>query len=165
MITISEAAITDIPIIQDIANKTWPNTYGEILSSEQLEYMMNLIYSEESLLNQIQKRQQLFFIVNDGITNIAFFSIEHQYNNEAITRINKIYILPQAHGKGIGKYLIDTITTLAKEKESKKLSLNVNKYNKALLFYQKIGFIITNEVDIEIGNGYLMEDFVMEKSI
>lgn len=165
MITISEAAITDIPIIQDIANKTWPNTYGEILSSEQLDYMMNLIYSEESLLNQIQKRQQLFFIVNDGIANIAFFSIEHQYNNEAITRINKIYILPQAHGKGIGKYLIDAITTLAKEKESKKLSLNVNKYNKALLFYQKIGFIITNEVNIEIGKGYLMEDFVMEKSI
>jgi ribosomal protein S18 acetylase RimI-like enzyme len=126
---------------------------------------MNLIYSEESLSEQIQKRQQLFFIVNDGIATIAFFSIEHQYNNEAVTRINKIYILPQSHGKGIGKYLIDAITTLAKEKESKKLSLNVNKYNKALLFYQKIGFIITNEVNIEIGKGYLMEDFVMEKSI
>lgn len=165
MITIKEATIADIKIIQDIVNITWPITYGEILSKEQLGYMMDLIYSDESLTQQIQKQEQLFYIAYEETSVLAFMAIEHNYKNEAITRIHKIYILPEAQGKGIGKSLIDTVQKLANENNSTSLSLNVNRFNKALNFYKKIGFEIIAEENIEIGNGYLMEDYMMEKKV
>ncbi|KUJ60986.1 acetyltransferase [Flavobacteriaceae bacterium CRH] len=165
MITISEATVNDLKIIQEIAHKTWPLTYGEILSKEQLDYMLNLIYSDEALKDQFQKKEQLFYLISDAESTLGFIGIEHQYKNGAVTRIHKIYLLPETQGKGIGKTVMEEIEKLALQNNSTALSLNVNRFNNALRFYQKLGFEVTDEVDIEIGNGYLMEDYVMEKRI
>ena len=73
--------------------------------------------------------------------------------------------MPETQGKGIGKKVIDEIGKLALENNSKALLLNVNRFNTALGFYKKIGFEVIEEVNIEIGNGYLMEDYVMEKKL
>jgi diamine N-acetyltransferase len=165
MITIKTAGITDIKTIQDIAHATWPITYGEILSKEQLDYMMDLIYSDDSLMKQIQKQEQLFYMIFDASLIMAFIAIEHKYKNEAVTRIHKIYLLPETQGKGIGTLILAEIEKLAIENNSELLSLNVNRFNKALSFYNKQGFEIVAEENIAIGNGYLMEDFRMEKKI
>ncbi len=95
----------------------------------------------------------------------GFLGIEHFHNSEKVTKIHKIYILPNNQGKGIGKLAIDFIANLAKDNQSEKLRLNVNKFNKAIDFYKKIGFSIADEVVIEIGNAWVMDDYVMEKSI
>jgi ribosomal protein S18 acetylase RimI-like enzyme len=163
MITITEAKLNDIKLIQEIAHATWPITYGEILSKEQLEYMLNLIYSDEALTNQYNKKEQLFYLISENEINLGFIGIEHQYKGEAITKIHKIYLMPETQGKGIGKKVIDEIQKLAIDNNSKALLLNVNRFNSALGFYIKIGFEVAEEVNIEIGNGYLMEDYVMEK--
>lgn len=165
MITISEAAISDIKQIQNIVNITWPITYGEILSKEQLDYMLGLFYSTEALTEQYEKKVQLFYMIYDDETNIGFIGIEHNYNEEAVTKIHKIYLLPETQGKGIGKKVIDEIAKMALDNNSTTLVLNVNRFNSALSFYKKIGFEIKETVDIEIGNGYLMEDYVMEKKV
>ena len=86
-------------------------------------------------------------------------------NKNFITKIHKIYLLPETQGKGIGKSVIESIGKLAVENNSSSLFLNVNRFNKALHFYEKTGFKIIDEVDIEIGNDYLMEDYVMEKRL
>ncbi|PWK01095.1 ribosomal protein S18 acetylase RimI-like enzyme [Flavobacterium araucananum] len=164
MITITEATLNDIKRIQEIAHTTWPITYGEILSKEQLDYMLDLIYSDEALTNQYNKKEQLFYLIYQDNTNLGFIGIEHNYKDEAVTRIHKIYLLPETQGKGIGKRVIDEIQKLALENNSKALSLNVNRFNAALGFYKKIGFEVVDEVNIEIGNGYLMEDYVMKKT-
>lgn len=164
MISILQATSKDIPIIQEIANITWPITYGDILSEQQLEYMMNMMYSEESLLKQF-KAKLLFFLAQEGDIVLGFMSCENNYENNKVTRIHKIYILPEAQGKGVGKLLIDKVIELAKENQSGFVSLNVNKFNKAIGFYQKIGFEIIGKEDIDIGKGYLMEDFKMELKI
>ncbi|OMQ13721.1 GNAT family N-acetyltransferase [[Flexibacter] sp. ATCC 35103] len=161
--TITAATINDIKQIQNIVNITWPITYGEILSKEQLDYMLGLFYSTEALNEQYNKKIQLFYMIDEDETNIGFIGIEHNYNREAVTKIHKIYLLPETQGKGIGKKVIDEIGKLALENNSKALLLNVNRFNSALGFYKKIGFEVAEEVNIEIGNGYLMEDFVMEK--
>lgn len=163
MITISEATINDIKLIQEIAHTTWPITYGEILSKEQLDYMLDLIYSDEALTNAYNKKEQLFYLIYEDETNLGFIGIEHNYKEEAITKIHKIYLLPQTQGKGIGKQVVDEIGKLALVNNSKSLLLNVNRFNAALGFYKKIGFEVVDEVNINIGNGYLMEDYVMEK--
>jgi diamine N-acetyltransferase len=166
MITISEATINDIKQIQNIVHITWPITYGAILSKEQLDYMLDLFYSDEALTLQYNKKEQLFYMIyEDQTNNIGFIGIEHHYNGEAVTKIHKIYLLPETQGKGIGKKVIDEIGILALNNNSKKLLLNVNRFNTALGFYKKIGFEVKEEVDIEIGNGYLMEDYVMEKPL
>jgi ribosomal protein S18 acetylase RimI-like enzyme len=163
MITITEAKLNDIKLIQEIAHATWPITYGEILSKEQLEYMLNLIYSDEALTNQYNKKEQLFYLISENEINLGFIGIEHKYKGEAITKIHKIYLMPETQGKGIGKKVIDEIQKLAIDNNSEALLLNVNRFNSALGFYKKIGFEVAEEVNIEIGNGYLMEDYVMEK--
>ena len=165
MISISEAGLGDIKTIQEITNITWPITYGEILSQTQLDYMLGLFYSHEALAKQIENKEQLFYLILDSEAVIGFIGIEHQYKNEAITKIHKIYLLPETQGKGYGKKVFDFIEELALENNSKQLLLNVNRFNTALNFYKKIGFEIKETVDIEIGNGYLMEDYVMGKTL
>ncbi|MFH7005546.1 GNAT family N-acetyltransferase [Flavobacterium bizetiae] len=165
MITITAATINDIKQIQNIVNITWPITYGEILSKEQLDYMLGLFYSTEALNEQYNKKIQLFYMIDEDETNIGFIGIEHNYNGETVTKIHKIYLLPETQGKGIGKKVIDEIGKLALENNSKALLLNVNRFNSALGFYKKIGFEVKEEVDFEIGNSYLMEDYVMEKKL
>lgn len=165
MITITEATIEDIAKIQEIANITWPITYGEILTAEQLNYMLDLIYSDEALTRQIQNKEQLFYLISDSESIIGFVGIEHHYKNEAITKIHKIYLLPETQGKGYGKIVFNSIEKLALENNSNELLLNVNRFNTALNFYKKLGFEIKETVDIEIGNGYLMEDYVMGKRL
>lgn len=165
MISISEAGLGDIKTIQEITNITWPITYGEILSQTQLDYMLGLFYSHEALAKQIENKEQLFYLISDSEAVIGFIGIEHQYKDEAITKIHKIYLLPETQGKGYGKKVFDFIEELALENNSKQLLLNVNRFNTALNFYKKLGFEIKETVDIEIGNGYLMEDYVMGKTL
>lgn len=165
MLVISQATTKDFKIIQEIAYKSWPATYGSILSKEQIDYMLNLFYSEETLLENLNKKGHCFILVFEGNNGLGFASYEHNYSNKNVTRLHKIYLLPEAQGKGAGKLLIDSVEELAKENDSTAISLNVNKFNKALSFYQKIGFKVVAEEVIELDFGYLMEDYKMEKQL
>ena len=164
MISIRKTSPPDFPIIQSIAYQTWPETYGQILSKAQLNFMLDKFYALDFLkLNS--DNNQLFYIIEENQKPIGFIGIEHNFEGKLITKIHKLYVLPNNQGKGIGKLIISFIADLAKKSQSECLILNVNRFNKATIFYQKTGFKIIQEVNIEIGNGYLMEDFVMEKQI
>jgi diamine N-acetyltransferase len=165
MITIDKAGLEDYKIIQEIAYKTWPHTYGEILSENQLDYMLDAFYSESVLKENIKEKGHQFLLAKEKDTVLGFASFEHNYLQKNKTRIHKIYILPENQGKGIGKLLIDAIEKFANENHSSALSLNVNRFNKALTFYKKMGFEIIAHEDIEIGHGFLMEDYIMEKPL
>jgi len=165
MILISEATVDDIATIQVIAKKTWPVAYREILSKEQLNYMLDKMYSNETLKEDFINEGHHFILAKEKDSCLGFASFEHNYLNKEVTRIHKLYILPQVQGNGIGKLLVDAVIQFAQEKHSTLLSLNVNRFNEAVAFYKKNGFDIIGEEDIEIGNGYLMEDFIMEKKI
>lgn len=165
MIQIREAVPADYQTICDIAYETWPGTYGPILSKNQLEYMLAAFYSVESIAKNVDVGNQHFLLASENGKVLAFIAYEHFYKQKPITRIHKIYLLPESQGKGIGKLLIDWVADLALEVHSEKLSLNVNRYNKALHFYQKLGFEIVGEEDIVLEHGYLMEDFMMEKKL
>ena len=165
MFTISEATPEDYKIIRDIAYETWPHAYGEILSKAQLSYMLEAFYSIEALKDNVNNKGHHFLLIKENECFLGFASYENNYKNQSTTRIHKIYVLPQTQGKGVGKKLIDAIECIANEHNSTLLSLNVNRYNKALTFYQIIGFKIISQEDIELDYGYLMEDFVMEKQL
>lgn len=93
---------------------------------------------------------------------LGFASYEHDYLHTNTTRLHKIYLLPESQGKGAGKLFIDSVVKAATENQSDVVSLNVNRFNKAVSFYQKMGFEIVGEEDVELDHGYLMEDYKME---
>ncbi|SHG20211.1 L-amino acid N-acyltransferase YncA [Flavobacterium fluvii] len=164
MTTIFQATVEDIETIQKIAHTAWPVTYGDILSKEQIDYMLEKMYSEATLMDNLNKGHH-FVLVKENSVCLGFASFEHNYLNEKCTRLHKIYLLPEAHGKGLGKMLLERIVALAKENHSDTISLNVNKFNKVCVFYKKMGFEVVAEEDLDIGDGYLMEDYKMEMKI
>ncbi|MBC9796383.1 GNAT family N-acetyltransferase [Sinomicrobium weinanense] len=164
MIEIHKATTGDIPAIQQVARQTWPDTFKDILTEEQIAYMLNMMYSTASLAEQMEQKGHLFFLAQEEGRCLGFVSCETGYNNSAKTKIHKIYILPETQGRGVGKKLIRKSAEVAREKGDVILSLNVNKYNPAIGFYERIGFKKTAEEVISIGNGYVMDDFVMDWS-
>jgi ribosomal protein S18 acetylase RimI-like enzyme len=165
MIVIENNTDSNFTDIRAIANEVWPKTYGSILSEEQLSYMMNMMYSISALQLQATEKQHHFILAKENGITVGFAAYELNCNETNKTKIHKIYILSTQKGKGIGKILIDYITNVAKEKNNTALFLNVNKYNPAQHFYKKMGFDIVEEIVIDIGKGYVMDDYVMEKSI
>ncbi|GIZ08689.1 GNAT family N-acetyltransferase [Flavobacterium sp. UMI-01] len=164
MIEILPATPKDFPSIQFIAQQTWPVAYASILSQEQLYYMLNLFYSVERMVEDFAKGHH-FALAKEKNEAIGFVSFEHFILDESRTKIHKLYVLPNQQTKGIGRALITYVTQLAIENQTTAVFLNVNRNNKAVEFYKNNGFVITKEENISIGEGYWMEDYVMEKKI
>lgn len=161
MISIKRATLDDLPTIHELAHKIWPAAYSDILSQEQLEYMLDLIYSLSSLHHQLIDLKHDFFIVLDKNIPAGFASVSQKELNSTTYRLHKIYVLPQQQGSGIGKLLLTHVINSIKLSGGTSLELNVNRHNKARHFYEKTGFKIIGEEDIDIGKGYFMNDFIM----
>lgn len=152
----------DIESIQEIAFATWPVAYGSILSHEQLEYMLDKFYSKESLENQIKENHffHIAFFEEKPVGFASFSKIE-----AGIFKLQKLYVLPITQKTGLGLRLLKIVENEARKMEGSTLQLNVNKNNNAKLFYLRNGFEVIREEDIDIGQGYFMNDFIMEKNI
>jgi len=162
VLKIRNASITDIPLIRDLTFRIWPQTYTGLLTPEQIEYMLNMMYSESTLEKQINGGSQFIFVYDDDepVGFAAYFSKE-----ASIYKLDKIYILPSQQGKGTGRFVIDYIVEELKKKEATALQLQVKRDNKARFFYEKLGFKILHEINVDIGNGYFMNDYLMEKKL
>lgn len=162
--TISVASESQLGIIQNLAKVIWPEAYGAILSEAQLDYMMEMMYSNDSLRSQLLSNN-VFLLAEIENKIVGFASYELNYQNSTATKIHKLYILPEIQCKGVGKAFIQYIQNIALKQANSALILNVNKYNKAKDFYLHNGFEIAESVVIQIGNGYVMDDFIMRKMI
>ena len=155
---IRKAGTGDINTIGYLAQEVWPATYQEILSAEQIAYMMDLFYSPSSLQHQMEKHTFLIAEMDEEPVGFASFSALAE---PGIYKLHKLYVKTGIQGRGLGRalisYIVEEIGTLG----AKALDLNVNRSNKAKSFYEKLGFEVIREEDIDIGNGYWMIDFVM----
>ncbi|WP_199563233.1 GNAT family N-acetyltransferase [Runella aurantiaca] len=165
MIELITASKVHLPEIKRIAYETWPATFGAILSEKQIAYMLDWMYSIPSLTSQIDEKGHVFILAQEGDEYLGYVSYELNYSGLPKTKIHKIYLLPASQGKGVGALLIDRVGEIATENQNKALLLNVNRYNKAVGFYEKMGFNIVGNETIDIGDGFLMEDFMMEKPL
>jgi diamine N-acetyltransferase len=162
---ILEISIDQIVDIQEIANEAWPEAFGRILTEEQIRYMMNWMYSSESLAEQFKKHHRFFLAESDG-KSLGFMSIENNFQLSGRTKIHKAYIRPAFQSKGIGHAFFDRALSEAIKFGDKAIYLNVNRYNlSAIAFYEKYGMTKIKDEVIGIGNGFVMDDFVFEKSV
>ncbi|MEO6252503.1 MAG: GNAT family N-acetyltransferase [Ferruginibacter sp.] len=163
---VRKATLEDIPLIRKLTFSIWPQTYASIISKEQLDYMLDMIYSPASLQKQMQEAGCTFIIVYDDKEPVAFASyneVKPLTEPRGLTwKLNKIYILPSQQGKGTGKFMINYIVDEIKPLHAKALQLQVNRQNKAKDFYAKLGFTIIETADFDIGNGFFMNDYIME---
>lgn len=151
----------EVETLRKVALKVWPITFKEILSPAQIAYMMEMMYSEASLREQQQSGCKLYLLKDDK-TPVGFLSIEHDKEHSGKTKVHKIYVLHTYHGTGAGRFLMDFAFAEATKMGDTAVFLNVNKYNTAIGFYEHYGFKKIYTEDIDIGEGYLMEDWVME---
>jgi ribosomal protein S18 acetylase RimI-like enzyme len=165
MIEIREADIEDMATIRQLAYAIWPSAYTGILGPAQLDYMLNKSYSISSLQRQMNVLKHQFVIVFENENPIGFASFSPHNDDSNIYHLNKIYVLPAQQRKNIGRQILDYITRQIKTAGATSLQLNVNRHNKALHFYEKFGFRIIREEDIDIGEGYFMNDYVMALNI
>ena len=164
-VNLISATIDLIPVIQELSDKIWPVTFKNILSPEQIKYMMDMMYSTEALETQIDKLGHKYLLACDGDRYVGYLSYEPHYKGRQWTKIHKIYLLPSLQGKGVGRLFIDEVACFAVQNDDWELSLNVNRNNHAIGFYEKMGFKIIDRENIDIGNGFLMEDYVMNKKL
>jgi len=156
--------IEQLNVVIDLTKKIWPVAYGEILSKAQLDYMIDKFYNEPALRELIQKGHVFYLAQDENEKYVGFVSYE--INSEPNkTKIHKIYVLPETQGTGLGRQFFELVKEKAIENNQKAIFLNVNKYNKAIHFYTKLGFTKVKDEVIDIGNGYVMDDYVMEVDI
>jgi ribosomal protein S18 acetylase RimI-like enzyme len=161
MFSIKKAGNKDAQLIHDLASRVWGPTYGAILSPEQLNYMFDLMYAPESIVNQMTELGHQYFIVYDDETPSGYISIEKKEEDTYI--FQKIYALPEKQGTGMGRFMFEEGVRYLKGIHAGpfKVMLYVNRENPAIGFYEHIGFRQIDTRDHHIGNGYYMNDYIM----
>jgi RimJ/RimL family protein N-acetyltransferase len=148
---------TEIEKIADLAKIIWQKHYPPIIGQAQVDYMLKTMYDPESLLIQInEKGQQFYFIIFENET-IGFISVTNE--KDGCWMLNKFYVLDKEAGKGIGTEILEELKKII---QPKKIRLTVNRNNfKSINFYFKNGFRIDSVAQFDIGEGYIMDDFIM----
>ena len=163
--TLREATAADIPLIQGVAHATWPVSYAAMISPAQIAYMLERMYSTAALREQFGPKGHRFFLAEEYGTPVGFAGFEHGYDGTTRTRLHKLYVLQSAQGTGAGKALLQHVIVSARSAGDVLVELNVNRFNNARWFYQKNGFRVVRDEVIDIGQGFVMDDHVMELPI
>ncbi len=162
MVSINKCSTEGIPTIRQLSEEIWKEVYPTIVSMDQIDYMLEMMYSKKALEEQITTLGHQFILVryHDEIVGYASYSIKLKDEPKRY-RLHKLYVKPELHGKGLGKAMISYISNEVSNAGGTELELNVNKKNPAVAFYKHTGFSVESEIDLQIGNGFEMNDFIM----
>jgi len=163
-LAIEPASADDIGIVRALARDIWHRHYPGIIPVEQIDYMLERGYSDEALGRFVNAEDAgLALGCRDGIAVgfVAWYRIDRD-----TTKLDKLYVLPQHHGGGIGRALIEHVAAWARAAGTRVVKLNVNRGNvRAIAAYERCGFAIRESGDFPIGNGFVMEDYIMVRDL
>lgn len=160
-----QATEADIPVIMQMADRVFRLTYAEILSPEQMDYMMDWMYSAQSLRGQICDEGRWFFLAEaDGIP-AGYLSFEYEDtlpDGRKRFHLQKLYALPEYQHSGLGRMMMEYAERFlsSANPEGCRMELNVNRYNSAVGFYERMGLRRDRQGDFHIGHGYYMNDYI-----
>ena len=164
-IHIRQAGPSDIALIRAMADVVFRKTYSDILSPDQMEFMMEWMYSADSLAIQVNSAGKYFFIAEKGGVPAGYVSFEEEGaapSGMKLFHLQKLYIMPGFQGQGLGRAMLDFV----KEKLRSicpggcRVELNVNRHNNAVGFYEHYGMKRVRQGDFPIGNGFYMNDYI-----
>ncbi len=153
----------DIQTLAGMADEIWKEHYISINAIDCIEYMLEKFQSYEAISEQIEKENYEYYFVIYENNIVGYIGIQPQDN---YLFLSKLYILQNYRGLSLGKKCIEFVKQKAKEKNLTKITLTVNKKNYGSIeFYKFQGFKIIQSVVTDIGNGYAMDDYIMEYNL
>ena len=169
-IEIKRAGNNDLQTIHDMAEVVFRQTYRTILSAEQMEYMMEWMYSLPNLEKQVSQGHTYYIAWADdepqGYVSVRKDSVDA--DGTEVWHLEKIYVMPSVQGIGLGNRLLQTAKQHLRDNKvsvKARIELNVNRNNPAVGFYRNQGLSILRQGDFPIGNGFYMNDYIMGTDI
>ena len=164
-IRIANATEADLAPVAELAGVIWRKHYPGIITSSQIEYMLEHGYSHDALRRFIVEPGAGLLLARDGERLIGFGAF-HRVDGTDGLKLEKLYVHPDYHRRGVGSRLIRDVEEAAAAQKLPTVIPNVNKNNvQAIRAYEANGFAIRESVVIDIGNGYVMDDYIMAKRL
>lgn len=169
-ISMRRATADDIPAIRAMADIVFRKTYAEILSPAQMEYMMEWMYSESSLKEQILSEGKAFYLAEGEGVPCGYVSFEFESileDGRKLYHLQKLYVLPEHQRTGAGSAMLEFVFGYLSSlnPEGCRVELNVNRHNAAVGFYEKMGLVRERQGDFAIGEGFYMNDYIYAKDL
>jgi len=161
-ITIEPLQADEIDTLIPLAARIWHAHYPSIITVEQIDYMLERGYSRPVIEDEMNNGGVIWLTIkSDGV--MIGFAAFGPYAPQ-VMKLHKLYLLPEEHGRGIGAQALTEVERIARANGTTRLVLNVNKHNtKAIAAYQRAGWTVAETVVVDIGNGFVMDDYVMAK--
>jgi GNAT superfamily N-acetyltransferase len=155
----------ELPVVRKLGHEIWRQYYPTIISEAQIEYMLSVWYQPAAMAREMQTRGTWFALIEVASHGpVGYLSFERY--PEDVLFINKLYVQPAMHGRGVGAVALQWTYDRAAERGYRSVQLRVNKRNAtAIRAYQRAGFVFVEDVCTDIGNGFVMDDFRMEKRL
>jgi GNAT superfamily N-acetyltransferase len=157
----------EIAVVQHLAERIWRAHYPGIISDAQIDYMLARGYSAEALARFVDATDAglTLALLDDTPVGFAAWYRTGTGPDEEV-KLDKLYVLPEQHARGIGRTLIEHVEQEARAAGCQRVILNVNKHNAgSIAAYRRCGFTVRGPVVVDIGGGFVMDDFVMEKPV
>ena len=151
----------ELKVVRALAYDIWPRVYDYMISKEQINYMLPLMYNLDKLKQQWMEGVRFVLLEVEGIPQ-GFVAFEEK---EECIFLQKLYLRPEMHGQGYGKNMLQVVIDFAQDCKKPNIELTVNRNNKSLDFYFGNGFQIKEEKDFDIGSGYFMNDYILSLPI
>ncbi|MFD1095588.1 GNAT family N-acetyltransferase [Salegentibacter chungangensis] len=153
---------TDFKIIEHLANRIWTEHYTPIIGKDQVSYMLQKFQSAAAIEDQVQNGMVYYLLIYED-KEVGYFSFSRQ---EGALFLSKIYVLNSLRGRGIGSATISFLEKQAKKLDLHKIKLTVNRFNSSSIkAYEKMGFKNVGTTVQDIGGGFVMDDFILEKPV
>ncbi len=144
-----------------LAKEVWHEHYDPLIGSEQVDYMLEQFQSVQAIEKQTARENYLYKLAVLNGKAIGYYAIQPQPPKMFLS---KIYLLREYRGKGFARMMLQDI--IAQSQDARSLYLTVNKGNvDSIAVYQKLGFEIVDLVKTDIGSGFYMDDYIMEKPL
>jgi ribosomal protein S18 acetylase RimI-like enzyme len=147
--------------VEAMACRIWPTAYRDIISREQIEFMLSWMYAPETIAREMAEENVRYFWIVAESEKVGFLAAG-PFSEGDQTHLHKCYVLSEHHGRGFGSCALKILADRLRDLAVRELELRVNRNNLAAIkFYQKGGFDIVAEDKADIGGGYVMDDFIM----
>lgn len=147
-----------------LADEIWRDHYAPIIGIDQVEYMLDKFQSDKAISGQIESGYE-YYLVLDADTNSGYIALVPDESGRSM-KLSKIYIRKSERGRGLGRFALDFAEDLCRQHGCTKLWLTVNKHNaSSIRWYERMGFVNAGTTVADIGNGFVMDDYIMEKSM
>ena len=154
----------DIQAVAELANEIWNEYFVDIIGQAQVDYMLDHYQSVSAITAQLESGQEYYLLKLDSKL-VAYLSLVSDSSMDKVM-ISKLYVKQIIRGEGIGLYLLNFVKGQCKRKGIHSIWLTVNRNNQPTIdWYQKRGFKVMAETRKDIGEGYFMDDFIMEMAL